>query len=238
MRASKLITISTVAVLMGGTSLAFGQGGSSSLQNGAYTQGPPAIGQGSARSSETKGTNLRAAESSMRRGAVSGEPRSKVQGSQNLARGRAMIIERGRAITGQRSQAMAAERGQAAPGQQPKAGAQILGQSAARPRQPFGQKEGLVYARATASEARVGLSPDQRARLREIVAARQDLPRVSNLTGIRVNAVVPRNVRLAAIPEELARMYPRFRRHQAFIYRNELVVVDPATSRIVAVLPA
>jgi hypothetical protein len=34
------------------------------------------------------------------------------------------------------------------------------------------------------------------------------------------------------------RIYPRFRRHQAFIYRNEMVVVDPLTSRIVAVLPA
>jgi hypothetical protein len=82
------------------------------------------------------------------------------------------------------------------------------------------------------------LNAEQRARLREILAARRDIPRMSNLADIRVNAVIPRNVRLAAIPDEVVRIYPRFRRHQAFIYRNQMVVVDPLTSRIVAVLPA
>ena len=151
-------------------------------------------------------------------------------------RGPAITGARGQAITGERGLAMTTERGRAAAGQQPKAAAQI--QRLAASRQPFGQKQGLVYARASAREASLALTPEQRARLREIVTARQDIPRISNLTGIRVNALIPRNVRLVAIPEDVARMYPRFRRHQAFIYRNELVVVDPVTSRIVAMLPA
>jgi hypothetical protein len=69
-----------------------------------------------------------------------------------------------------------------------------------------------------------------------MLESRQDIPRISSLAGVRVNAVVPRSMRLAAVPEEVVRIYPRFRRDQAFIYRNRLVVVDPMTSRIVAVL--
>ena len=252
MRASNLI-ISTLAVLVGGTSLAIGQGGGS-LQSGGSTQGAGAISQGGIRGSESAASNPRAAENPMRRSEISGERGSNVQGSRDLQRSRPMTTERGRTlsgergptmsaergrgITGERGQAVTAERGAAATGQGPKTAAQIQGQAGPHARQGFRQQPGLVYARANARETGAALTPEQRARLREIVAARRDIPRVSNLADVRVNAVIPRSVRLAAIPEEVVRIYPRFRRHQAFIYRNEIVVVDPVTSRIVAVLPA
>jgi Protein of unknown function (DUF1236) len=76
----------------------------------------------------------------------------------------------------------------------------------------------------------------QRVRVREM--PRRQLPRVSYLPEVRVDAIVPRNVQLAPVPAEIARSYPRFRRDQAFLYRNKVVLVDPATSRIVAVVPA
>jgi hypothetical protein len=238
MRASKLITISTLAVLMGGTSFAIGQAGSPSLQSGSSAQGAGTMSQGSAYGSETKGSTQRAAESPVRRGEISGERGAKVQGSRESERGRAMAAERGRAITGQRGLAIAAERGRATTEQGPKPTQQMQRKSVAHAR-PYGQAEtAQVYARASARETGAASTAQQRERLREIVAARRDIPRVSNLPNVRVNAVVPRNVQLAAIPEEVVRMYPRFRRHQAFIYRNEIVVVDPMTSRIVAVLPA
>jgi hypothetical protein len=152
---------------------------------------------------------------------------------------RAIAGERGRAIAGERGLAVTAERGRATTGQGTKAAEQTQGQLGSRLRQSFGQAEpGLVNARASERNAGAGLNAEQRARLREILSARRDIPRVSNLSDIRLNAVIPRSVRLAAIPEEVVRIYPRFRRHQAFIYRNEMVVVDPLTSRIVAVLPA
>ena len=253
MRAIKLITVSTVAVLMGGTSLAIGQEGAGSLQGGSSTLEDTTLGQGSARGSETEGSNPRAAENPMRRSETSGERGSKVLGSRDLQRGRAMhrgqamAAERGRAITGERGlattaehrRAIAGERGRATTGQGTKAAEQTQGQLGSRLRQSFGQAEpGLVNARASERNAGAGLNAEQRARLREILSARRDIPRVSNLADVRINAVIPRSVRLAAIPEEVVRIYPRFRRHQAFIYRNEMVVVDPLTSRIVAVLPA
>jgi hypothetical protein len=245
MRAIKLITVSTVAVLMGGTSLAIGEEGAGSLQGGSSMLEDTALSQGSARGSETEGSNPRAAENPMRRSETSGERSSKVQRSQALQRGQAiqrgqaMTAERGRAITGARAQATTAERGRATAGQRTKAAEQAQGQLGPRLRQSFGQAEpGLANARASERNAGAGLNAEQRTRLREILAARRDIPRMSNLADVRINAVIPRSVRLAAIPDEVVRIYPRFRRHQAFIYRNQMVVVDPLTSRIVAVLPA
>jgi len=151
-----------------------------------------------------------------------------------------MAAERGRAITGARALATTAERRQAMTGQGAKAGEQMQGQLGPYLRPSFGQKEapGLVYARANERNAGVVLNAQQRERLREILSAHRDIPRVSSLPNARINAVIPSNVRLTAIPEEVARMYPRLRGRQAFMYRNEMVVVDPATSRIVARLPA
>jgi len=260
MRAIKLITVSTVAVLMGGASLAIGQEGAGSLQGGSSVLEDTNLSQGSARGSEAEGSNPRA-ENPMRRSETSGERGSKVQRSralqhgQAIQHGQAMTAERGRAITGERGlattaehrraiagergRAIGGERGRATTGQGTKAAEQTQGQLGSRLRQSFGQAEpGLVNARAGNRNAGAGLNAEQRARLREILSARRDIPRVSNLADVRVNAVIPRSVRLAAIPEEVVRIYPRFRRHQAFIYRNEMVVVDPLTSRIVAVLPA
>jgi hypothetical protein len=97
-----------------------------------------------------------------------------------------------------------------------------------------------VYARANArelGEAGTGLNTRERTRLREMV---RDIPRLSNLgsTDIRIDAVVPKNVRQAAapLPPEVQRLHPRFRRDRVFIYRDRVVIVNPITSRIVAII--
>jgi hypothetical protein len=234
MQASKLITISTAAVLIGGTSLAIGhswQSGQS--QDGASTQAPARTSQGNASGSVTKGSNSQAAEQASK---LKGSRQS--QRAQAMSTPRALIGEggqgsstqRGRAIASARGQAMGTQRGRVATSQQPQLALQA--RHSVRQTAPGGP----VYARATASEARASLTPEQRVRLREM--ARRELPRASRLPEVRVDAVVPRNVQLAPVPGEIARYYPRFRRDQAFLYRNKIVLVNPATSRIVAVVPA
>jgi len=201
MRASQLITISTVAVLMGGASLALGQGG------GTATPGVSERGQ---------------AMSSERGRAVSGE------------RGKALTAEDGRVISGERSQALTAERGLAMTGRGPRAADQ-QGQFRSRP-----ETSGLANAYGSARSADVGLNAQQRMRLHSILSTRTDIPRASNVAAgaIRVNALVPRGVRFAAVPEQVGRSYPRFRRARVFISGDKIVIVNPKTSRIVAVLPA
>jgi Protein of unknown function (DUF1236) len=215
MRASKLITVSTVAILLGGTSLAIGKEGGAmqglGTQRGAtVSQGTNARGSGS----EAKGPYAQASENSVRRSQMYGEPGSKAQGSRY------------------RSQALANQRGQAAAGQGSGIGGQTQGQFRSH------TSTGLSHAYGSTRNAEIGLSSQQRTRLRDMLSSRRDIPRVSNVdTNIRVGAVVPRSMRTARIPREVARMHPGFRGDRVFIYRDEVVVVDPSTFRIVAVLP-
>jgi hypothetical protein len=95
---------------------------------------------------------------------------------------------------------------------------------------------GPFYGRATSREMEAGLNAPERSRLRDVV---RDMPRISNVgTDIRINAIVPKNVREAAapLPQEIQRMYPRFRQSRAFVHRDQIVIVNPVTSRIVAIV--
>lgn len=227
MRASKLITISTAAVLMGGTSLAIGHSlQSGEPQSGLSTQGPAGISQGNARGAEIRGSNAQASENRMHRGELSREHGSKLQSS------------RSQAISGARGQATMSERSLGATGQGARTAAQVQGQPGLHGRRSFESTGGPAYGSASPGEARIGMTQEQRSRLHEFVMARRELPRISRIPELRVNAVVPRTVRRAPVPEEIARHFPRFRGDEAFVYRNQIVLVDPATSRIVAVLPA
>jgi hypothetical protein len=85
----------------------------------------------------------------------------------------------------------------------------------------------------------VEINEQQRSRIRDVIVSRRDIPRVSNVNvDLRVGSVVPRSVRFVSVPEEIVRIYPRFRRHRIVIVRDEIIIVDPVTFRIVAVLPA
>lgn len=249
MRASKLITISIGAVLMAGTSLAVGhslQGGQSQNEASAPSAAPS---QDNARGL-TRGSNAQAAAQGL-----------KLHGSRQPQHGQAMSTQHARALIGERDQGLSAQRGRPITGahgqamierDQASTGAHGQAMGTQHGRAATGQQPQLAlharqsrqtaaggppdYARATASEARESLAPEQRMRLRE--TARRELPRVSHLPEVRVDAVVPRNVQLAPVPGEIARYYPQYRRHQAFLYRDKIVLVDPTTSRIVAVVPA
>ena len=96
-----------------------------------------------------------------------------------------------------------------------------------------------VYARANPrelEEAGAGLNAQERGRVRDML---RDIPRLSSVgMDIRVDAVVPKTVRQAAAPLPVAvqRMHPGFRRDRAFIVRDRVVIVNPTTSRIVAII--
>jgi hypothetical protein len=77
------------------------------------------------------------------------------------------------------------------------------------------------------------LEAQERARLME------EIPRLSSIgTEPRIHAIVPRSVRRVAapLPPSVQRKYPRFAQDRAIIYRDQVVIVDPTTSRIVALV--
>ena len=102
------------------------------------------------------------------------------------------------------------------------------------------RSHGPFYGAATSHEMEglktQGLNTQERSHLRDMV---RDMPRISNVgTDIRINAIVPKNVRQAAapLPQEIQRLYPRFRQSRAFVHRDQIVIVNPVTSRIVALV--
>jgi hypothetical protein len=92
--------------------------------------------------------------------------------------------------------------------------------------------------RARDRDVRVDLNDRDRTRIRDVIV-RRHIPRASNVDfDLRVGTVIPRRVQLISVPEEVVRIHPRFRRDRIFIANDEIVIVDPVTLRIIAVLPA
>ena len=90
----------------------------------------------------------------------------------------------------------------------------------------------------SSSAKSVQLSTEQRTRIKSIVTTHREA-RVDHVDfSISVGTRVPRTVHFVTLPEEVVRIVPQFRGFRYFIVREEIVIVDPDTLEIVAVLPA
>jgi Protein of unknown function (DUF1236) len=82
------------------------------------------------------------------------------------------------------------------------------------------------------------LTSEQRTKISSVVKSHSEA-RVSNVNfSVSVGTVVPRTVRLVALPEEVIVIHPAWRGFRFFIVNEQIVIVEPDTLRIVAVLPA
>jgi uncharacterized protein DUF1236 len=83
----------------------------------------------------------------------------------------------------------------------------------------------------------VSLTVEQRTKVRETVLVGGNAPRVTNINfSINVGTAVPRSVRVVAVPEVIVEIHPAWRGFLYFVYEDEIIIVDPSTYRIVAVL--
>jgi hypothetical protein len=81
------------------------------------------------------------------------------------------------------------------------------------------------------------LSTEQRTQIRQTVLAQSGAPRVSSVNfSLSVGTVVPRTVRVVVLPEPIIRIHPAWRGYMYFIVGDQIVIVEPGTLRIVAVL--
>ena len=85
----------------------------------------------------------------------------------------------------------------------------------------------------------VQLSEDQRSQIKTIVG-REHGPRLSKNVNfsISVGTRIPRNVHFVVLPEEIVRIVPQYRGFDYFLVEDEIVIVDPRTLEIVAIIPA
>jgi len=88
----------------------------------------------------------------------------------------------------------------------------------------------------------VQINPEQRTRIREVILKGGHAPKVSRSEvnfSIRVGTRVPRErIHLAPVPEEIVQIVPRYRGFLYFVFEDEIVIVDPKTLEIVAVIAA
>jgi hypothetical protein len=94
-------------------------------------------------------------------------------------------------------------------------------------------------AAGTRSNATVNITPEKRTRIHEVIVNERNAPRVSSLNfNVSVGARVPRTVRFAALPRTIVEIEPEWRGFEYFMIADQIVIVDPKTMEIVAVLDA
>ena len=102
-----------------------------------------------------------------------------------------------------------------------------------------GSNENRSSTTTTEMHGRVNLSSEQRTKIHTIIVGERNAPRVSHVDfSVNVGTRVPRTIHLAPIPSEIVTIEPEWRGYEYFLVGDEIVVVDPSSMEIVAVLPA
>ncbi len=85
----------------------------------------------------------------------------------------------------------------------------------------------------------VQLSEGQRSQIKTIIG-RERGPRLgSNVNfDVSVGTRIPRSVHIVVLPEEIVLLIPEYRGYDYFLIGDEIVIVDPRTLEIVAIIPA
>jgi len=85
----------------------------------------------------------------------------------------------------------------------------------------------------------INITPENRTRIHEVFVKERSAPRVDRVTfGLSVGTAVPRSVRIVAVPQTIIEIQPAWRGYEYFMVGNQVVIVDPRSMEIVAVLDA
>jgi hypothetical protein len=83
----------------------------------------------------------------------------------------------------------------------------------------------------------VSFSTEQRTKIRETVFKERNAPRVSKVDfSLNVGTAVPRTVHIVEVPEVIVDIHPEWRGYRYFIVNEEVVIVEPDTLQIVAII--
>jgi len=132
-------------------------------------------------------------------------------------------------------------------GQAPGVRDQREGQAPAARQQREGQAPGVregarpgAPAETTGQGARTpgGFSTEQREKIRTTILHEGVRPETNVNFNMAVGTMIPRTVMLYALPAEIIVMEPAWRGYEFFLVTDEIVIVEPGTLRIVAVVPA
>jgi hypothetical protein len=90
-----------------------------------------------------------------------------------------------------------------------------------------------------AGGASVQLSQDQRTKIKDVVVRDRNVARVDHVDfDINVGVTVPRTVHVAVLPPEVVTIVPEYRGFEYVVVGEQLLIIDPNSLEIVAILPA
>jgi hypothetical protein len=83
------------------------------------------------------------------------------------------------------------------------------------------------------------LSPQQQQKIKDVIARQSDVPRVQTAPfEMMIGTAVPRQVELKDIPPEITQVMNGFQGDQYLLVKDEMVIVDHGSRRVVAIVPA
>jgi hypothetical protein len=82
------------------------------------------------------------------------------------------------------------------------------------------------------------LSTDQRTRITSVIREQHVQPLANVNFSIAVGTRVPRDVRFYPLPREVVTIYPEWRGYEFVLVNSQIIVIDPKTFEIVAILEA
>jgi hypothetical protein len=117
------------------------------------------------------------------------------------------------------------------------------GSTAQQPANTTAQQPGTAQQPSTAQSsqtnvnAQVNINDQQRTRISQSIA-RLDVKPMTNVNfAVSVGTVVPRDVHLATLPADVVEIVPQYRGYNFFVVKDEIVIVEPQSYKIVATLP-
>jgi len=100
-------------------------------------------------------------------------------------------------------------------------------------------KEGRTNVEGSRTNVNVDLSTEQRTRIHEVLIKERGAPRVANVDfSLTAGTRVPRSIHLMRVPRTIVEIEPVWRGFEYFLVGDDIVVVNPRTLEIVAVIPA
>jgi hypothetical protein len=221
----------------GGASSGSGQmgQGQGSAQKGAASEqkgAKPGMAQGKEERTEKKGVEGKEQRSSQAPKAQEGKQPGMAQGKEERTEKKGIEGKEQRSTqAGEKAKGpKGAEK--AKPGMAQEKGGAQTGQSTTGQQKPSTQTQ-----QGTTSGGSVQLSQEQKTRVHEIVV-KESSARVENVDfSLSVGTVVPRHIKLVTLPAELVEIVPQYRSYRFIIVRDEILIIDPNTFRIVAIIP-
>src|SRR5882757_8069479 len=121
--------------------------------------------------------------------------------------------------------------------QQPAQPANPPTNTAQQPAQPANPPTSTAQSSSTNVNASVNINDQQRTRVTQSIS-RLNVQPVTNVNfSLSAGTVVSRDIRLQTLPADVVEVVPQYRGYNFFVVRDEIVIVEPSTNKIVTVLP-